>query len=174
VRGITAIYDETPTRQGKPFPHYNRGFEANKAGLITYPVQSTFIGAYLGEELIGFIKLTATATYASTMHILSKVSHREKSPTNALVAHAVKVCEEKKIPFLVYGYWSERGLGDFKKHNGFKKIDLPRYFIPLTLKGKMGLALNMHRGIKNMAPKPVKEFLVRLRSMIYAKKTIPK
>ena len=37
------------------------------------------------------------------MHILSMVSHRDKAPTNALIAQAVRSCADRSIPHLVYG-----------------------------------------------------------------------
>ncbi len=65
---------------------------------------SVFIGAYFNEELIGFIKLThdETRTQAGLMHIISMIQHRDKAPTNALVAQAVRSCADRNIPYLVY------------------------------------------------------------------------
>jgi hypothetical protein len=36
------------------------------------------------------------------MHILSMIRHREKAPTNALIAQAVRSCAERGIPYLWY------------------------------------------------------------------------
>jgi hypothetical protein len=171
INGVLKIYNERQERQGKRFPHYGMNFSQVKSHLASYLDVSHFIGAFLKNDLIGFIKLTSTMTYASTMNILSLYEHRDKAPTNALVAYAVKLCEKEKIPFLVYGYWSERGLGNFKKSNGFKKFDLPQYYIPLTFKGKFALKIGLHRGIRNMIPKRIKELIVNLRDKYYSIKT---
>ena len=54
----------------------------------TFPDTSVFIGAFLEEKLIGFAKLTHDegCSQAAIMHIVAKVQHRDKAPTNALVA----------------------------------------------------------------------------------------
>ena len=36
------------------------------------------------------------------MGIIAKIKHRDKAPMNALVAKAVEICAENKIPYLVY------------------------------------------------------------------------
>jgi len=89
VGEITAIYNETPIRQGKRFPHYGKGFEAVKKINESYQERSEFLGAYYKDELIGFMKLTYMENYVDTMQLLSKIAHRDKSPSNALLAKAV-------------------------------------------------------------------------------------
>src|SRR5207245_6382047 len=105
----------------------------------TYLDCSIFIGAFLGAKLIGFAKLTwdETRTQAGLMHIVSMVQHRDKAPTNALIAQAVRSCAERKISYLVYsnfayGKKQRDSLSDFKERNGFQRVDLPRYYVPLT------------------------------------------
>jgi hypothetical protein len=56
VRGIHAIYNECPIRQGKPFWHYGKDLEAVRKMNGTFMDRSIFIGAYLGSSLIGFVK----------------------------------------------------------------------------------------------------------------------
>ena len=36
-------------------------------------------------------------------------------------------------------------LTEFKRRNGFEKVLLPRYYIPLTLKGKLAQRCQFHR-----------------------------
>ncbi|NIT60111.1 MAG: hypothetical protein GWN00_29015 [Aliifodinibius sp.] len=168
IKGITAIYNETPIRQGKPFPHYGKDFDNVRKQNSTYLDQSDFIGVYYKNELIGFIKLTYMESYADPMQIISKIQHRDKAPTNVLLAKAMEICDQKRIPYLFYGAWDTGGLGDFKRHNGFEKIDLPRYYIPLTLKGKIILKLNLHHGIRGMLPEKLIDHLVNLRSKWYS------
>lgn len=47
--------------------------------------------------------------------------------------------------------------GEFKQSNGFQKFDLPRYYVPLTIKGRLFVALKLYRGINALPP-----FAVRL------------
>ena len=54
ARGIYEIYNETPMRQGKLFPHYGKDFETVRREAATYLDRSVFLCAYSGEQLIGF------------------------------------------------------------------------------------------------------------------------
>jgi hypothetical protein len=169
VRGITAIYNETPTRQGKPFWHYGKNFETVRAENGTFATRSIFIGAYLGDELIGFAKLVADEEriQAGLMQIVSMVEHRDKAPTNALLAQSVRSCAARGIPYLVYSSFAygkklRDSLSDFKEHNGFKRVDLPRYYVPLTVTGRAALKLGLHHRFADRLPEPL---LVRLRKM---------
>ena len=162
VRGIWEIYDETPIRQGRRFPHYGKSFEAVRRMSATYLDSSVFIGAFFEEKLIGFIKLTMDddGIQAGMMHIVSMIKHRDKAPTNALVAQAVRSCADRGIPNLVYSHFSygkkERSsLSDFKERNAFKKVELPRYYIPLTSIGRAAYRLGLHRKFIDRLPEPL-------------------
>ena len=100
ARGIWEIYNESPIRQGRIFPHYGKSFEAVREMSATFLDSSVFIGAFEGNKLIGFIKLTIddSRTQAGIMHIISMLAHRDKAPTNALVAQAVRSCADRNIP----------------------------------------------------------------------------
>ncbi|OGP81335.1 MAG: hypothetical protein A2Z13_05510 [Deltaproteobacteria bacterium RBG_16_64_85] len=180
VRGIAGIYNESPIRQGKRFWHYGKNLETIKKENATYLDRSCFLGAYYNGELIGFIKLVFDKDFASTMQVISKIGHRDKAPTNALIAKAVEVCEQKKMPYLVYAKFFYRGkrkdsLSEFKHHNGFIKIDLPRYYIPMTSKGKIALTFHLHRDIKDNLPEKLVYFLTDMRNRLnkikYGKET---
>ena len=139
IKGICGIYDETPVRQGKRFPHYGMTFAEASKYAGTFLERSVYIGAFLGETMIGFIKLVMdeSRTQACLVHILSMVQHKDKAPTNALIAEAVRYCAEKKISYLVYQNFTYAGktadsLSHFKEVNGFQRVDLPRYYVPLT------------------------------------------
>jgi hypothetical protein len=172
VRGIKEIYDETPHRQGRHFWHYGKDFEVVKAECATYLERSQFIGAFDGTELIGFAKLVFVDRTARILHILSKIKHQDKRPTNALVAKAVEFCAQSNISQLAYCQYSY-GKGDddslttFKRHCGFRRIDFPRFFVPLTLKGKLALMLRLHLGIKPHVPNFILAALRRARSRYY-------
>jgi hypothetical protein len=170
VRGMVNIFDESPVRQGKPFWHYKKGFDVVKKEFAKYIFREDLIGAYSNDELIGFIMMGCCKDFAILQQIISKIGERDKSPNNLLIAKAVEICAEKKIPYLIYALWIEGSLGDFKRHNAFEKIGLPRYYIPLTLKGKIFLKLKLHNGIKPILPKRVINILLNLRRKIYSKK----
>ena len=162
VRGIWEVYNETPIRQGKPFTHYGEDFETVYRAEATYLDYSIFIGAFLGDQMIGFVKLVhdQSRTQANLMNIVSMVRHSDKAPTNALIAQAVRSCAERGIKYLVYqnfSYGDKRsdGLSHFKEVNGFQRINVPRYYIPLTCIGALALRLGLHRRLADRVPEPI-------------------
>jgi hypothetical protein len=170
VRGIVSIFNESAIRQGKPFWHYEKDFETVKREFSRYLFREDLIGAYYSNELIGFIMLAHTGRYAVLGQIISKIMHRDKAPNNALIAKAVETCDRKSIPYLVYARWDTgASLTDFKRYNGFEKVSLPRYYVPLTIKGQVALALGLHRGLVGVIPEEMKARLIKLRSFWYTK-----
>lgn len=162
VRGIKAIYDECPVRQGRPFPHYRKDLEIIYQMSATFLDSSSFIGAFWEEKLIGFVKLTINRarTQAAVMHILAMIRHRDMAPVNALMAESVRCCAARGLPHLVYSrfsYEKKQGgtLADFKTNNGFERIELPRYYIPLSTCGRVALQIGLHHGLSYFIPEPV-------------------
>jgi hypothetical protein len=175
MQGLTEIINETPIRQGRLYKHYGKDFETVKKEHITYLERSDFLGAYYDEELIGFLKLAYTDRYVRTMGIISKIEHRDKAPMNALIATAVQICADKNIPYLIYGqavYGNKvkSTLNDFKRYNGFVQIDVPRYYIPLSVKGKTALRLGLHRGMLGILPENMIHIYNKTREKIYSQK----
>jgi len=172
VKGIQGIYNETPIRQGKRFWHFGKEFDTVKGENATYLDRSEFLGAYLNEELIGFIKIIYVDRMATLIQILAKNKHQDKRPMNALLAKAVEVCESKHISYLLYGKYVydeqlKSPLTEFKRRNGFEEIRVPRYFVPLSAKGNLAFKLGGHKGAKGMIPTPLLNLLKRLRSQFY-------
>lgn len=177
VKGIWEVYNESPVRQGKPFWHYGKDIETVRKMAGTFLESSIFIGAFLGGHMIGFIKLVTddTRTQAGLMHITSMMSHKDKAPTNALVAAAVRACAERGIPNLVYsnfayGKKQYDSLSEFKERNGFQKIDLPRYYIPLTARGRLALRMGLHHSLAERMPESIATRLKTLRNRWYNRK----
>lgn len=175
IKGMTNIFNETPIRQGKPFWHYGKSFQTVKKQFSKDADRCDLIGAYYNGNLIGFIWLLYAGRFARVVQIISMIEHRDKSPTNALLAEAVQICSRKQIPYLVYGQfvYGKKGadtLTDFKRRNGFVKIDLPRYYIPLNIKGKLFLRLGLHHGLSGILPKELIVRLLTLRTNWYARK----
>jgi hypothetical protein len=178
VQGIHAIYNESAIRQGKPFWHYGKDLETVRKMNATFMDRSIFIGAYLEGNLIGFVKLVfdEDRSQAGLMQIVSMIRHRDKAPTNALIAQSVRSCAERGIPYLwyanmSYGKKQADGLADFKRHNGFQKIELPRYFVPLTVAGRMALRMGIHHGMSHWIPGPVASAYRRIRTVWYGRKS---
>lgn len=177
VHGIWEIYNETPVRQGKRFPHYGMSEEQVHRYAATFLDRSVFIGAFLDDKIIGFSKLTIdeTRTQAGLMHIVSLISQREKAPTNALIVQAVRSCAERQIAYLVYsnfayGKKQRDSLSDFKERNGFKRIDVPRYYVPLTPLGWAAFRIGLHHRLSEHIPESFMAKLRDLRSAWYARK----
>ncbi len=177
VRGICEIYNECPIRQGKRFPHYGMTFERARQYAGTFLDRTIYVGAFYEEKLIGFIKLVMdeTKTLACLVHILSMVEHKDKAPTNALIAHAVKVCANRGIPYLIYEHFSygkKQGdsLSHFKEVNGFQRVDLPRYYAPLTTWGLAAFRLGLHHRFVDRLPARLTDKLRELRTAWYTRK----
>lgn len=158
IAGVRKIFNDTPLRQGKRFGHYGKSFEEVHEELSRESARTDFIGAYYRDELIGFIQQIYAGECAHPFGGLSLIAHRDKSANSAMLAKAVEACDARGAKYVVYGIFDYGtggggGLREFKVHNGFQKVLVPRYFIPLTLQGRLGLSLNLHRGLKGMIPK---------------------
>jgi hypothetical protein len=164
VRGMVSIFNETPIRQGRRFLHYGKDFNTIKSQFSRYLFREEIFGAYIGDELVGFIMMANAGKYAVLGQIISKMAHRDKAPNNALLAKAVERCAELGMPYLAYAFWLEDTLGDFKRNNGFQKFDLPRYYVPLTTKGAIALKFGIHHNWRDVVPKRIKEPLKRVRT----------
>jgi len=109
------------------------------------------------------------------MNILSVIQHRDKAPTNALIAHSVRSCAERGISYLVYQSFSYGkkewdGIMKFKQVNGFQRIEVPRYYVPLTALGTVAFKLGLHHRWVDHLPESVVGKLRQLRNAYYGKK----
>jgi hypothetical protein len=180
ARGIWEVYNETPVRQGKPNLHYGKDVATVYREEATYLDSSIFIGAFLSGKLVGFAKLVAdeTGTQAGLMNVVSMIQHRDKAPTNAIIAQAVRSCAERGIGYLVYssfayGKKQRDSLSDFKERNGFRRMDVPRYYVPLTSIGCVALRLRLHHRIADFFPEPVLTTIREIRRSWYNRKFEP-
>jgi hypothetical protein len=152
VNGMTAIFNESPVRQGRRFWHYGKDRETVRSQFSRYLFRERLIGAYLGEEMIAFMMLANAGPFALTGQIIASLKHRDKAPNNALVAKAVEICAEAGVPHLVYFFWGDDSLAEFKRRCGFEPVQVPRYFVTLSPLGRLALATGAHRGWKTMIP----------------------
>jgi len=173
VAGIWEIYNECPIRQRRRFPHYGKDLKTVRREEATFLDSSIFIGAYFEGKLIGFVKLVPdeTRAQAGLMNILSMAKHKDKAPTNALLAYAVRACATRGIQYLVYSkfdYGKEHdSLRDFKERNGFRRVDTPRYYVPLTPMGWAAFRLGLHHSMSERIPEAVAGRLRALRAIWY-------
>jgi hypothetical protein len=180
VRGIWEIYNECPVRQGRRFSHYGKDIETVHSDEATFLDSSIFLGAFLEGKLIGFAKLVTddARSQAGLMNIVSMIRHRDKAPTNALIVQAVRSCAARGISHLVYSNFAYAnkqwdGISEFKESNGFQRIDLPRYYVPLNLRGKTALRLGLHHRLVEHLPESAVTRLRELRNTWYNRRLKP-
>jgi len=174
IEGIWRIYNESPIRQGKRFPHYGMSLNRAREYAGTFLDCSVFLGAFCEGSLIGFAKLTIdeTGTQAGLMHIVSMIEHRAKAPANALIAEAVRSCAARDVSYLVYSQFSygnkqRDSLSDFKERNGFQRVEIPRYYVPLTRLGELAFRMRMHHSLIDRLPESLIKKLRSLRADWY-------
>jgi hypothetical protein len=176
AKGIWKIYNETPIRQERAFAHYGEPLQTVTENMYAYK-NNTFIGGYLGNELVGFIQILYGDNIAIISNILSLKKHWDKSLNNALLAKAVEVCASNGNRWLMYGrIGNHPSLDKFKENNGFFKTPLTRYYIPLTAKGRFAVKMGLHQDLKDRLPEifkyrliPVMNWVSRTRILIKIK-----
>jgi len=177
VSGITAIYNETPVRQGKRFWHYGKDCVTVRRENGSLRNQSVYIGAFFESELVGFVKLVIDryGGQAAMMQVLSMVRHRDKAPTNALISQVVRSCAERHIPYAVYARFAygkkhHDSLVAFKLSNGFKRVDVPRYYVSFTSLGALALKFGFHHRLSERIPENMLDGFRRLRRLWYERR----
>ncbi len=175
VRGISNIYNETPLRQGRKFPHYRKSLERVKAENATYLDRGVLIGAFFEGKLIGFIKMVRVNGLARIMQIVSLDAHTDKRPTNALLAKAVEISCEQQATHLIYGKYvygtkENSPVTEFKRRNGFERLNYPRYFVPLTRTGALAIRCRLHLGLAKIIPEGVTNLYLSARAAIYRRR----
>jgi hypothetical protein len=172
IQEIMGVNNESPVRQGRPNSHYGKTFEEVKKDHSSFLDRCDYICAYAGEELIGFIWLIYRGEIASILQILTKASHQDKRPANALIAKAVELCEVRGLLYLTYGMFNygnkkHNSLRGFKERNGFSEVSVPRFYIPLTPWGSFCMKAKLHRGLIGILPHSVIMAGVCARSLYY-------
>lgn len=177
VRGISAINNESPVRQGMRYWHYGDDLETVRRKNGSFPDRSIFLGTFFENELIGYAKLVVDDSHGQggLMQFLCMLRHRDKAPNNMLVAQAVRSCADRGIPYLwyakfSYGRKSNDSLSEFKQRNGFLKVNVPRYYVALTRRGRAALRVGLHHGLKESVPGPVIDRFRKLRDIWHARR----
>jgi hypothetical protein len=166
AKGIWKIYNETPIRQDRGFPHYGASLEEVRESLRLMQ-NCTYVGAYLQDELVGFIQLVHGDNITIISQILSMQKNRDKAVNNALVAKAIQVCADQHVEWMMYGrIGNHPSLDSFKRSNGFEKFPLTRYYIPITGKGKIVVKLGLQKDAKDALPQSIKYPLIPIYNWI--------
>jgi len=160
AEGIWKIYNETPIRQERAFPHYRVPMQTVTRSVLSAQ-NCTFIGAFFQDELAGFMQLVHGDKIAIISQILSLQKYFDIAVNNALVAKAVEVCATKQIRWLMYGRMGNHpSLDKFKQNSGFTSFPLTRYHVPITKKGRIAMKMGLHREIKDVLPQSIKYPLI--------------
>jgi len=167
AEGIWKIYNETPIRQGPAFSHYGQSLESVTWNMHRFEQNSTFLGAFLQEELVGFIQILYGDRIAIISQILSMQKYWDKALNNALLAKAVEVCASKGERWLMYGkIGNHPSLDKFKESNGFAKFQITRYYVPLSRKGRLAVRSGLHRELKDALPQALITPLIPLQNWV--------
>jgi hypothetical protein len=164
--GIWKIYNETPIRQERGFPHYGMPLQQVVRDVLPRP-NCIYIGAYFEDELAGFIQIVNGDNIAIISQILSMQKHMDKAVNNALLAKTIEVCASKDKKWIMYGGMGNHpSLDSFKRSNGFEKFTLTRYYVPLTKKGKIATKLGLQKDAKDALPQSMKNLLIPIYNRI--------
>lgn len=170
--GISQIYNETPIRQERAFPHYGEPLATVAGNMYAGAKNSTFIGAYLNDELVGFIQIIYGDSIAIISQILSMQKHWDKAVNNALLAKAVEICASKGQRWLMYGrIGNHPSLDRFKESNGFVKCPITRFYVALTWKGRVAIRLGLQRELRDALPQALKGPLIPLMNWVSRTRT---
>jgi len=166
AEGIWKIFNETPIRQERAYPHYGVSLQTTTRSVFSAQ-NCTFIGAFFQDELAGFTQLIHGDKISIITQILALQKHLDKAVNNALIAKAVEVCATKKIGWLMYGRMGNHpALDKFKQSNGFSRFPVTRYYVPITKKGRIAVKIGLHREIKDVLPQPIKYPLIPIYNWI--------
>lgn len=174
IEAIREVNDDAPVRQGARNAYYGLSSEDTAKRYGEFNDRCDFICAYSGEELIGFLHLVYRDDVAAILNLTVKPSQLDKRPANALMAKAVEICENRNLSFVSYGLYNygnkrDSSLREFKIRNGFEEVLVPRYFVPLTLWGKLCVATKLHRGLIGNLPPSVVAAGVRAKALWFKK-----
>jgi hypothetical protein len=169
AEGIWRIYNETPIRQGRAFPHYGQSLESVR-NMVFNTKNCTFIEAHVGDELAGFIQLVYGDNLVVTTQILSLQKHWDKAVNNVMLAKAVEICAKNNHKWLMYGRMGKGSnhpsLDKFKENNAFVRYPLNRYYVALSKKGKTAITLGFHQPLKDRLPEAVKPRMIPVYNFI--------
>ena len=175
LQSLVELNNDSPVRQGKVYTHYGKTFSQVVKDQEDFLEHSDYICAYHDTELVGVVKLVYRGNIASILTFLPKASHSDKRPANALMAKVVELCAQKKLLYVTFGLFNyqnkrETSLREFKTRNGFTEIAIPRYYVPLTMKGALAVRLKLYHGLIGILPHRAITLLISIRAKVYSLK----
>jgi hypothetical protein len=160
VKGIWSIYNETPIRQNRYFPHYGKKLK-NISETILTSKNHIYIGSYFENNLVGFVDLILGENIAIISQLLSLQEHWNKGVNNSLIAKTIEICIKYRVKWLMYGrIGNHPSLDRFKQNNGFTRFSITKYCITLTTKGKLAVKLGLHKELRDRLPDSIKYSLI--------------
>ncbi len=173
VDQIVQLNNSSALRQGRRYTHFGKSPEEVRRDHESFLDRSEFICAYHESELVGYIKLVYRGKIASILNILTNEEHKERRPANALMTSVVDICFEKGLTHLTYGFFHHGNKRDesitlFKTRHGFEEALVPRYYVPITLWGRLAIAMGLHRGAIGVLPDSVLKVALRARASWYS------
>ena len=175
VDQIVLLNNSSALRQGRRYTHFGKSPEAVRRDHESFADRSEFVCAYHEDELVGYIKLVFRGRVASILNLLTNEEHKERRPANALMKAVVDICFEKGLTHLTYGYFHHGNKRDesitlFKIRHGFEEALVPRYYVPITMRGRLAIALGLHRGVIGVLPDSVLKAALRIRTLWFSSK----
>jgi hypothetical protein len=170
LKDLQKIHNETQLREGRRYRYYGKSLQSLRAGF--HDTNDVF-GAYLDGKLVAVLGIAYGDRAAMFRQFTSSLVYRDKCPNNLLIAEAVRKCNERNIPFLVYGnhYGYIPSLDRFREHQGFRKFSIRRYYVPLTTRGKLAVELGIHRNVYYSLPPALERALLPIYN--YASRIVP-
>ena len=169
AEGIWQIYNETPIRQERAFSHYGMSLENIRNGVFNTQ-NCVFIGAYVEDELAGFIQLFYGDEMVVITQILSLQKHWDKSVNNVMMAKVVEVCAKNNHKWVMYGRMGKGSnhpsLDRFKENNAFARYPLNRYYVALSKKGKIAIKIGLHKQFRDQMPESVRLKMIPIYNFI--------
>ena len=169
AEGVWHIYNETPVRQGRAFPHYGESLESVR-NMIFSTTNCVFVGAYVEDTLVGFIQLVYGDNLVIITQILSLQKHWDKAINNIMLAKVVELCADDNHKWLMYGRMGKGSnhpsLDKFKENNGFVRHPLNRYYVVLSKKGEVAVKLGFHRQLKDKVPESLKQKVISVYNFV--------
>jgi hypothetical protein len=87
----------------------------------------------------------------------------------ALIVKAAEICHQKGLKYLIYGKFTygrktDSGIAEFKRRLGFQQKNFPRYYVALSLRGRITLKFGAHRGWLGLLPTKLINHLLDFRT----------
>jgi len=137
---IASIYAEIEERQGRPFPFHSID-AAELERIMVRRNESVFFRGLVGDRIVGAARVIPSMSegFAIVASFISRSSDFDKKPNDRLLAGLVEWAIQNQIRLLMYDYLGDDSLGFFKRRHGFCPLPIPRYAVPLTIRGSLVL-----------------------------------